>query len=80
MGWNDGTEQEIFSPEELIQKFDLSRVQKSPARFDEQRLLWMNGMHIRALTPDTLLKLCEDHWYQKKQSQPTKIIKNRFWF
>ncbi|MEK7471794.1 MAG: glutamate--tRNA ligase family protein, partial [Patescibacteria group bacterium] len=62
MGWNDGTEQEIFSPEELIQKFDLSRVQKSPARFDEQRLLWMNGMHIRALTPDTLLKLCEDHW------------------
>jgi glutamyl-tRNA synthetase len=62
MGWNDGTEQEIFSPEELIKKFDLSRVQKSPARFDEQRLWWMNGMHIRALAPEKLMELCKDNW------------------
>lgn len=68
MGWNDGTEQEIFSPKELIEKFDLSRVQKSPARFDEQRLLWMNGMHIRALAPDTLLKLCEDYWPEEAKT------------
>ena len=42
LGWNDGTEQEIFSADELIEKFDLSRVQRGGARFDEQRLLWMN--------------------------------------
>jgi glutamyl-tRNA synthetase len=54
MGWNDGTEQEIFSRDELIEKFSLARVQHSGARFDEQRLLWMNGQHIRALSPSEL--------------------------
>jgi len=62
LGWNDGTEQEIFSVSELIEKFDLSRVQKSGARFDEQRLLWMNGAHIRALDIDTTYTLCQDYW------------------
>ncbi len=47
LGWNDGTEQEVFTTEELIKKFSLDRVQRSGARFDEQRLLWMNGAHIR---------------------------------
>lgn len=49
LGWNDGTEQEIFSREELLAKFDLSRVQKSGAHFDELRLNWMNGHYIREL-------------------------------
>ncbi|OYW84662.1 glutamate--tRNA ligase, partial [Candidatus Saccharibacteria bacterium 32-49-10] len=44
LGWNDGTEQEVFTMDELVEKFDLSRVQKSGARFDEKRLLWMNAM------------------------------------
>ena len=52
LGWNDGTEQEIFSRAELIESFSLDRVQKSPARFDEQRLLWLNGQHIRQLSLD----------------------------
>lgn len=47
LGWNDGTTQEIFTQAELIEKFSLDRVQKSGARFDEQRLLWMNGSYIR---------------------------------
>ncbi len=47
LGWNAGTEQEIFSPEELIDKFKLERVQKSPAVFDINRLNWMNGEYIR---------------------------------
>lgn len=54
LGWNDGTEQEIFSREELIAKFSLDRVQKSGARFDERRLLWMNGHYIRELPLDDL--------------------------
>lgn len=54
MGWNDGTEQEIFSFDELIAKFKLSQVQRSGARFDERRLLWMNGQHIRNLNFDKL--------------------------
>lgn len=54
LGWNDGTEQEIFSRDELIAKFSLDRVQKSGARFDERRLLWMNGSYIRELPLDEL--------------------------
>lgn len=50
LGWNDGTEQEIFSKEELIEKFSLERVQTSPARFDETRLIWLNGQWIRRLS------------------------------
>lgn len=62
LGWNDGTEQEIFSRDELIAKFSLDRVQRSGARFDEQRLLWMNGAHIRALDISDLYTRCQDYW------------------
>ena len=62
LGWNDGTEQEVFNVQELIEKFSLSRVQKSPARFDEQRLLWLNGQHIRALSLDDLYNRVTHFW------------------
>ena len=62
MGWNDGTEQEIFSREELIEKFSLDRVQRSGARFDEQRLLWLNGQWIRRLSLDDLSERVADFW------------------
>ncbi|HET7630338.1 MAG TPA: glutamate--tRNA ligase [Candidatus Saccharimonadales bacterium] len=62
LGWNDGSEQEVFSRHELIDKFDLSRVQRSGARFDMQRLNWMNGQFIRNLDLDELYKRAEDFW------------------
>jgi glutamyl-tRNA synthetase len=62
LGWNDGTEQEIFSVPELIEKFSLDRVQRSGARFDEQRLNWMNGAHIRALSLDDLYNRVQGFW------------------
>lgn len=62
LGWNDGTEQEVFSKDELIEKFSLERVQKSPARFDEQRLLWLNGQHIRLLSLDDLYNRVVNFW------------------
>lgn len=62
LGWNDGTEQEIFTRDELVAKFNLSRVQKSGARFDEKRLLWMNGQFIRSLSLDELTKRAEPFW------------------
>lgn len=60
LGWNDGTTQEIFSVKELIEKFDLSHIQKSGAHFDEKRLNWMNGAHIRNLSLDELFDLVKD--------------------
>lgn len=67
LGWNDGSEQEIFSREELIAKFSLDRVQKSGARFDEQRLLWMNGQWIRRLTLNDLYDRVADFWPESVQ-------------
>ncbi|MBO7657592.1 glutamate--tRNA ligase [Candidatus Saccharibacteria bacterium] len=49
LGWNDGTEQEIYTMEELIKKFSLEKIQKSGARYDETKLLWMNGQWIRRI-------------------------------
>lgn len=62
MGWNDGTEQEIFSRDELIEKFSLERVQRSGARFDERRLLWMDGTWIRDLDISDIYTRCQDYW------------------
>lgn len=62
MGWNDGTEQELFSKDELIEKFSLERVQRSGARFDEARLLWMNGQWIRRTELDDLYTRIEKYW------------------
>lgn len=47
LGWNSGTEREIFSLEELIEEFELEDVGKSPSIFDNDKLLWMNGYYIR---------------------------------
>jgi len=62
LGWNDGTEQELFSVEELIEKFRLDHVQRSGARFDVQRFDWMNGQWIRRLNADELYERVERFW------------------
>lgn len=49
LGWNDGTEQEIYSKDELIEHFSLDRIQNSGARYDETKLLWLNGQWIRKI-------------------------------
>jgi len=49
VGWNPGTEQEVFTKEGLIEAFDLKKVQKSPAVFGEDKLQWFNKEHIKLL-------------------------------
>lgn len=49
IGWNPGTEQEIFSLSELIEAFDLDRVQKSPGVFNVEKLNWINKEYMRKL-------------------------------
>lgn len=62
MGWNDGTEQEVYTMDELLETFSLDRVQRSGARFDEKRLLWVNGHFIRELSLDELYARIEPFW------------------
>ena len=75
MGWNDGTEQEVFTMDELIEKFSLSRVQRSGARFDEKRLLWVNGHFIRELSLDDLCARVEFFWPDAAKKHPAEYKK-----
>ena len=57
LGWAPEGEEEIFSMEQLIEKFSLDRVSKSPAVFDMEKLKWINGTYIRNADPDRLKAL-----------------------
>ncbi len=57
LGWNPGTNQEVFTRSELIAAFDVSGVSKSPALFDPLKLRWMNGEYIKALPFEEFLAL-----------------------
>ena len=52
LGWAPDGETTIMSRDELIARFDLDRVIKSPAAFDYEKLDWLNGMYLRAMTPE----------------------------
>ena len=60
LGWNDGTPKEIYSPEELINAFDLNRIVKSSAVFDMDKLTWINSQHLRALPLERVRELVLD--------------------
>jgi glutamyl-tRNA synthetase len=55
LGWSTGTEEEILSLDELVQRFDIAEVHKGGAVFDRERLEWLNGQWIRRLEPDDLI-------------------------
>jgi len=54
LGWNPGTEQELFTLDELVPLFSFDRVQHAGARFDWEKLNWINGEYIRKLSTDEL--------------------------
>ena len=56
LGWNPGTSQEIFSVDQLVQIFSFERVQHGGARFDWEKLNWINGEYIRALDDEELAR------------------------
>ena len=80
LGWNDGTEQEIYTMSELLQKFSLDRIQNSGARFDETKLLWTNGMWIRKIHDEEgndilYSKISPDFWPESAQNYPKEYRK-----
>jgi len=58
LGWNPKTEEEVFSLEEMIKRFDLSGVNKTGAIFNTEKLDWINGNYIRCMSLDELTNLC----------------------
>jgi len=63
LGWNDGTEQEIFTTDELIEKFSIDRIQQSGAKWDLDRMTWMNGHHIRNKPLDELYGMIDRKYW-----------------
>lgn len=62
LGWNPKTEQEFFSLDELIKKFELSKINKSAAIFDLRKLEWMNSFYIRNKPLNELVELLLPYW------------------
>jgi glutamyl-tRNA synthetase len=54
LGWGSGDDSTVLSTEELVARFDLEQVSRNPARFDEVKLKWLNGVYIRSLPADEL--------------------------
>lgn len=57
LGWNPGTNQEVFSMDELIQSFSLERVGKAGAKYDPEKAKWFNQQYLRSTSNETLAKL-----------------------
>ena len=64
VGWNPGTDQEFFSMDELIEAFDVHRINKAPGIFDVNKLTWFNAEYIRRLSPERYLELVTP-WFDK---------------
>ncbi len=71
LGWNPGTEQEIFNLEELIDAFELERVNKSGARFDPEKIKWFNHHYMQEQSDDALAEL-----FKSKHSELAEIDVN----
>lgn len=79
LGWNDGTEQEIYSKEDLLKSFSIDRIQNSGARFDEVKIFWYNGQWIRKIADeqgiDELYSRTEGFWPEVAANEPNDYKK-----
>ena len=65
LGWNDGTEKELFSLEELAEVFDLNRVHKAGAKFDPEKNKWFNHHYLQKQSDESLAKSFAPIVYEK---------------
>lgn len=72
LGWNDGTDKEIFELDELEAAFSLGGIQKGGARFDFKKALWVNAQHIKKKKAQQLVALI-GHDYQKINRIQAKV-------
>jgi glutamyl-tRNA synthetase len=61
LGWGAGDDQTVLSTPELIERFTLETVSRNPARFDEVKLKWLNGVYVRELPTDELVQAVGDY-------------------
>jgi len=76
LGWNPGTEQEIFSMEELIEAFSLERVGKSGSKFDPEKTKWFNQHYLRAKSNAELAELFQTELREKQIDVTREKLEN----
>lgn len=74
LGWNPGTDQEIFSLQELIESFDFKNINKAPAIFDIVKLKWMNGEYIKKLSIDEFHALAVPYYKQVLHNEKINLF------
>src|SRR3989344_2114848 len=74
LGWNPGTEKEIFSLTDLVKEFSVEKVQKSSAVFSVQRLDYLNGYYIREKSNSKLAALCLQYLPKEAENMPQKNL------
>jgi len=77
LGWNSGTDQEIFSMEELIKEFDIKKIQKAGAIFNIEKLNWINSQYIKKMDTEKLMELCAPYLEKEKIKKIIGIQKER---
>lgn len=77
LGWNPGTEEEIFTLDELTQRFSLEQIQKSGAIFDDVKLRWFNHEHLKRLSDEEYAKRLFDLTGQTVDMRLVPLIKER---
>ena len=74
LGWNPGTEKEIFSLDELVKEFSMEKVQKAGAVFNIQRLDFINSLYIKQKPAKSLVKACLDYLPKEASDLPERTL------
>ncbi|MGY0372769.1 glutamate--tRNA ligase [Clostridium sp. JNZ J1-5] len=74
LGWNPGTDQEIFTLEELVEQFDYKNIHKAPSIFDTVKLKWMNGEYIKKLSPEEFHSLAMPYYSEVFNAEELKRL------
>jgi len=77
LGWGAGDDATVLSTEELVARFTLERVSHNPARFDEVKLKWLNGLYIRGLAADDLTARLESFTGREGLAEAARISQEK---
>ena len=74
LGWNPGGEKEIMSPDEIISLFEIEKIHKAGAMFNEEKLLWMNKEHIRLQKKEQQLVSIQGYFKEYEPSLLERLL------
>jgi len=80
LGWSPGTDEEVMTPDELVERFSLDRVVKKSAVFDPEKLAWLNGQHLSRCSGRELTEILQDRLKDLPTEARSKAESEPVWF